>query len=271
METILEDLCSRIFDIQMCLECAANGGADQKHIQDLTTQMCKIENELNLIEEEVNAQMPLVERVESVIERLEGIYKASSEIQQQETEISLENQEDQEEFLQIPQQQQQQPQQTSTKSKKGEQPTTRKSISKIPTKINETNQNESKKKENQQNSSKQIVYFRPVTEADAKKLIMYRTPINILNDVINEMNELLEKKHKLAKTPKNRRAMHDEALYNRIEEDIEQGFGISITSADIQNLASLKKNQKKFLGALNELGRITSSTTGSVTRYYPKE
>ena len=267
METILEDLCSRIFDIQMCLECAANGGADQKHIQELTAQMCKIENELRIIDEEVNAQMPLVERVESVIERLEGIYRASSEIQQPETEIYLENQEEPEEIQQPPQQQQGQ---APSKSKKGDQQSTRKSISKIPTKISETNQNESKKKDNQ-NSSKSIVYFRPVTEAEAKKLIMYRTPINVLNDCINEMNALLEKKHKLAKIPKNKRAIHDDALYSRIEEDIEQGFGISITSADIQNLASLKKNQKKFLGALNELGRITSSTTGSVTRYYPKE
>ena len=261
MESVLEDLCSRIFDIQMCLECAANGGADERHIQELTAEMCKIENELQIIDEEVSAQMPLVNRVESLIGRLQEVHRVSSEIQQPETELLFSDDDNDPQEIPVQHQAVAQP-----KAKKITEQSTRKSVSRIPTKANDT----ATKKESAK-GKQNVTYFRPIDESEIKKQMMYKASADVLNKCIQEMNALLEKKYSLINTTKSRIPIHDDGLYKKVEEDIEQGFGISITSADIQNLPSLKKNQKKFLGALNELGRITSSTTGAITRYYPKE
>lgn len=238
MESVLDDLCSRIYDIQMCIECAVNGGADQQHIRDLTTKMCKIEKELQLIEEEVNAQLPLVNRAEVLIQRMQEINKITEEITIDENDENYEK----EELKPL------------TKPKKEEQPV-RKSVSKIPALEKKAS-----------NSGESTKLFKNVNEKDVAQLKLYKVPLDVLNKVIDEMNELLQRK---ARIMKSKRGV-DDPLFREVSEDIEQGFGISVTSNDIHELPNLKKNSRKYLSALKELGLITSTTTGTITRHYPK-
>lgn len=69
--SVMEDLCQRIFDIQLSLEMAISSPIDSKQIQELSAQMSQIEHELELYENQVDAMLPLIDKSKEIIKEIQ--------------------------------------------------------------------------------------------------------------------------------------------------------------------------------------------------------
>ncbi|EAY06872.1 hypothetical protein TVAG_340500 [Trichomonas vaginalis G3] len=67
----MDDLCQRIFDIQLALEMAVSGPINAKQVQELSAQMSQIEHELELHESQVDAMLPLIEKSKDIIQEIQ--------------------------------------------------------------------------------------------------------------------------------------------------------------------------------------------------------
>lgn len=68
---VMDDLCQRIFDIQLALEMAVSGPINAKQVQELSAQMSQIEHELELHESQVDAMLPLIEKSKDIIQEIQ--------------------------------------------------------------------------------------------------------------------------------------------------------------------------------------------------------
>lgn len=248
MEASLEDLCSKINDIESCLYSIFKGNMNEGLVMDLSAKMSTIERELTYLEDQTRVQLPLVEEVEKTIATLKEISRISQHLPgpdfsditfNMDNVIEVEDDE------------------------------------RIPKKKPLILQKQERQSKSSLSKDKSVLFREPqLTLATKEEVSMacsrthYRVTADKINACINEVNRFLLVKYQLlnSKNVKEKNRMLYEKFKSE-QDDIKEPF---FTEEDTKDMDNFRTNSKTYLTILSSLGKIKYEKSNNIGRYFIK-